>query len=272
MWPSTGMGQPQPWIFIGMGSWPLSEICSDKRSHSDNVMKGFPGFPEGKQRLTSIPNLFFSDLMPEIDHLAEMKVTLYAFWALSQKEGAVRYLRLVDFLNDSEFMRGMGATSTLAAEAVTDGIERAVARGTFLHVTVQSTDGVMDLYFMNTKKGRAAVEGIIRGEWRPNPADDEPLSLLVERPNIFVLYEQNIGSLTPIIADQLRDAENTYPLNWIEEAIELAVKNNVRKWRYVQTILERWRQEGKRDGISRRDTQTELRKQIPDEYQDIVKH
>ena len=63
-------------------------------------MKGFPGFPEGKQRLTSIPNLFFSDLLPDIDNLAEMKVTLYSFWALSQKEGAVRYIRLVDFMND----------------------------------------------------------------------------------------------------------------------------------------------------------------------------
>jgi DnaD/phage-associated family protein len=234
-------------------------------------MKGFPGFPEGKQRLTSIPNLFFSDLLPEIDNLAEMKVTLYAFWALSQKEGAVRYLRLVDFMNDTQFMKGMGPTSTLAAEAMADGIERAVARGTLLHVTVQSADGVTDLYFMNTKKGRAAVDGIIRGEWRPGPADDEPITLLIERPNVFVLYEQNIGPLTPIIADQLRDAEDTYPLDWIEEAIELAVKNNVRKWRYVQSILERWRQEGKRDGISRRDTQKELRKQIPDEYQDIVK-
>jgi DnaD/phage-associated family protein len=95
--------------------------------------------------------------------------------------------------------------------------------------------------------------------------------LLAERPNIFILYEQNIGSLTPLIADQLRDAEQTYPPEWIKEAIELAVENNARKWRYVQSILERWRQEGKKDGISGRDTQKELRRQIPDEYQDIVK-
>jgi DnaD/phage-associated family protein len=234
-------------------------------------MKGFPGFPEGKQRFTSVPNLFFSDLLPIIDDLSELKVTLYVFWALTQKEGPVRYLRLVDFLNDPEFMKGMGPTSTLAAEAVTDGVERAVARGTLLHVSVGSASGVVDLYFMNTVKGRAAVEGITQGEWRPNPDDDLPITLLAERPNIFILYEQNIGSLTPLIADQLRDAEQTYPPEWIKEAIELAVENNARKWRYVQSILERWRQEGKKDGISGRDTQKELRRQIPDEYQDIVK-
>jgi len=234
-------------------------------------MKGFAGFPDGKLRLTPMPNLFFSDLLTIIDDLAEMKVTLYAFWALAQREGPVRYLRLVDFLNDAQLMKGMGPTPSLAAEALSDGIERAVARGTFLQVNVESADGVMDLYFVNSEKGRAAVEGITRGEWRPNPDEDIPITLSAERPNVYVLYEQNIGPLTPIIADQLRDAEQSYPREWLEEAIRQAVQNNVRKWRYVHSILERWRQEGKVDGISRRDTQKELRGQVPDEYQDIVK-
>ena len=236
-------------------------------------MKGFPGFPDGKQRVTAVPNLFFSELLPIIDNLAELKVTLYAFWALTQKEGQVRYLRLADFLNDAAFLRALGPNTQMAAEALLDGVERAVARGVFLHVNIESAEGKLDLYFLNTEKGRAAVEGITRGEWRPLPDEAEPISLLVERPNVFVLYEQNIGALTPLIADELRDAEQTYPLRWIEDAIKLAVANNVRKWRYVLSILERWRQEGKQvpDGISRRDSQKELRQQIPDELRDIVK-
>jgi DNA replication protein len=236
-------------------------------------MKGFSGFPDGKQRVTAVPNLFFSELLPIIDNLAELKVTLYAFWALTQKEGQVRYLRLADFLNDAAFLRALGPNTQMAAEALLDGVERAVARGVFLHVNIESAEGKLDLYFLNTEKGRAAVEGITRGEWRPLPDEAEPISLLVERPNVFVLYEQNIGALTPLIADELRDAEQTYPLRWIEDAIKLAVANNVRKWRYVLSILERWRQEGKQvpDGISRRDSQKELRQQIPDELRDIVK-
>jgi DNA replication protein len=145
-------------------------------------MKGFSGFPDGKLRLTAVPNRFFSDLLPIIDNLAELKVTLYAFWALTQKEGKVRYMRLTDFLNDPEFIKGMGPTNELASEALLDGVERAVARGTFLHVKIESADGKMDLYFLNTEKGRAAVDGITRGEWRPNPDDEEPITLLVERP------------------------------------------------------------------------------------------
>jgi DnaD/phage-associated family protein len=234
-------------------------------------MKGFPGFPDGKLRLTQVPNLFFSDLLPIIDNLAELKVTLYAFWALTQRDGQVRYLRLTDFLNDTEFVKGLGPTTTLATENLLDGVERAVARGTFLHINIESADGRMDLYFLNTAKGRAAVDGITKGEWRPMPGDDEPITLLVERPNVFILYEQNIGPLTPIVAEELRDAEQTYPPRWIEEAIAIAVENNVRKWRYVLTILERWRQEGKQDGVGRRDTQKELRQQIPDDLKDIIK-
>ena len=234
-------------------------------------MKGFPGFPDGKLRLTQVPNLFFSDLLPHIDNLPELKVTLYAFWALTQKEGKVRYLRLADFLNDPEFIKGLGPTTNIATEALLDGMERAVARGTFLHINIESADGKMDLYFLNTEKGRTAVDGITRGEWRPNPDEDEPITLLVERPNIFILYEQNIGPLTPMIAEELRVAEQDYPPRWIEEAIQLAVENNVRKWRYVISILERWRQEGRQHGIGRRDSQKELRTEIPEEYKDIIK-
>lgn len=234
-------------------------------------MIGFPGFPGGKLRLTPIPNLFFSELLPNIDDLAELKVTLYAFWFVSQKEGAVRYLRLADFLADKIFMKGLEETGKSSSEALERGLELAVARGTFLHVLAETADGTLDLYFLNSEKGRAAVEGIESGDWRPLPDAEEPITLMAERPNIFVLYEQNIGSLTPLIADQLRDAEQTYPAAWIEEAIKLAVENNVRKWRYVLAILERWRQEGKQDGISSRDSRKELQRQIPEELRDIVK-
>ena len=50
-------------------------------------MKGFSGFPKGKTRITPVPNLFFSELMPFIDDIDELKLTLYCFWRLGLKEG-----------------------------------------------------------------------------------------------------------------------------------------------------------------------------------------
>lgn len=68
------------------------------------------------------------------------------------------------------------------------------------------------------------------------------------KPNIFTLYEANIGPLTPMIADTLQDAEKTYAVEWIAEVIEIAVKHNKRNWAYCEAILKRWNTEGKYDG------------------------
>ena len=225
-------------------------------------MKGFSGFPAGRQRTTPVPNLFFAELLPAIDHLGELKVTLYCFWRLSLKEGTFRYVRRADFLADEAFLRGLAPARREAEPLLNDGLERAVARGTLLHVSIESAEDVEDMYFMNTPKGRAAVEALTRGEWRPSGDPEAPVDLLVERPNVFNLYEQNIGPLTPMIADELRDAEENFPAQWIEEAIRLSVTNNARNWRYVLAILERWRTEGKNDREDRRDTEKSRRRYL----------
>jgi DnaD/phage-associated family protein len=91
------------------------------------------------------------------------------------------------------------------------------------------------------------LQAIEKGEWRLTGDERQPLAVYTERPNIFKLYESNIGTLTPMIAEALQDAEKTYPADWIEDAIRIAVKNNKRNWHYVEAILKRW-QEGGRDG------------------------
>jgi DnaD/phage-associated family protein len=67
----------------------------------------------------------------------------------------------------------------------------------------------------------------------------------VERPNLFRLYEQNIGPLTPLLADRMIHAMEEYPTDWIEEAIEESVAYNRRSWRYIQRILEQWMTQGR---------------------------
>ena len=225
-------------------------------------MRGFSGFPAGRVRTTPVPNLFFAELLPAIDHLGELKVTLYCFWRLNLKEGTFRYVRRADFLADEAFLKALAPARRDAERALDDGLERATARGTLLHVSIEGAGGGEHLYFMNTARGRAAVEALTRGEWRPTGDPETPIDLLVERPNVFNLYEQNIGPLTPMIADELRDAEENYPIGWIEEGIRVAVNNNVRKWRYVLGVLESWRTEGKDDRDDRRDTEKNRRRYL----------
>ncbi len=75
-----------------------------------DAMQGFPGFPAGKLPVTPIPNLFFSELLPLIDNLAELKVTLHLFWLIGKKSGALRYARLDELLGDDRLLTGLAAT------------------------------------------------------------------------------------------------------------------------------------------------------------------
>ncbi len=234
------------------------------------AQKGFPGFPAGKLRTTPVPNLFYSELLPAIDHLGELKLTLYAFWALAQKEGRFKYLRESEIAADEVFMRGLDSGGQDPREALVDALERAVARGTLLEATLRFTDGEEALYFLNTPKGRAAIEGIERGDWQPTGIEEHPVELKVERPNIFVLYEQNIGALTPMIADRLREAEDSYPAAWIEDAIRIAVENNVRKWRYVEAILEDWDRRGRDEREDRGDSEKARRRYVEGDFSDFI--
>ncbi len=231
--------------------------------------KGFPGFAEGKLRLTPIPNPFFSELLPAIDHLGEMKVTLYAFWALAQKEGSFRYLSRQEMVSDEVLMEGLTSQGITATEALDDALERSVARGTLLKASINFDEGAETFFFINTPKGRAALTGIEQGEWLPSGIMDTPIQLSIERPNIYTLYEQNIGPLTPMIAEKLRDSEQSYSAHWIEDAMRIAVENNVRKWRYIEAILEDWQTRGRDERKDRGDSEKARRRYVEGEFADF---
>ena len=236
-------------------------------------MKGFSGFPAGKVRFTSIPNLFFSELLPAIDDLAELKVTLHIFWLLSQKRGYPRYMSFRELSGDGVLLGSLKSLGQGSKESLREGLERAVARGTLLQVAVEQDGKRDDLYLVNTDQGRQAVEKIRGGQLEIGvtvlPAEP-PVE--VERPNIFDLYEQNIGLLQPLIAEQLKDAEQTYPGEWIEEAFQIAVEQNKRSWAYVRAILERWATEGKDDGKGKRDSRKDRYRYIEGKYAKYIKH
>jgi len=231
---------------------------------------GFDGFPLGKINTTRIPTLFFKELLPLIDDLNELKVTLYALWQITRLEGEVRFLKEEDFIGDPIFMEGMGATPAAQQRAVRAGLELAVNRGTLLKTTVPDQDDQLVIYFFNSPRGQAAVQSVADGSWRPSDGNGLSPTLSVEQPNIFQLYEENIGPLTPLIADTLREAEKTYPEVWIRQALEIAVQNNVRKWNYVEAILRSWQDGGRDERQDRRHTKKDRRAYLEDEFAGFI--
>jgi DNA replication protein len=212
------------------------------------MTRKFAGFYPAKAPLTSLPAAFFSDLLPLIDDLGELKLTLFCFRALYQKEGKYRYLRQRDFATDAALTAGLSA----AGAALDDALRRAVARGTLLTAETQINAQIERLYFMNTEQGREAVRQLEAGTWQADELGSI-IEILPEQPNIYRLYQENIGMVSsPIEADRLKEIEREYPAVWVADAIKEAVLNNQRSLRYIERTLKRWAEKGKDHATDRR--------------------
>jgi len=218
------------------------------------------GFSDS-ETFAKIPDSFFRDLLTQIDDLNELKVTLYALWRIGNMEGRAHYLRSQDF--------------TACVPEPGPALEKALKRGSLLKALPPAAGQAPRkrggaLFFLNSPRGRAAAASFAQGQWQPDEAGSMPPP--PERPNIFKLYEENIGPLTPLIADALKDAEKTYPPEWVAEALGIAVKKNKRNWKYVEAILHRWKEEGHAKKQDRRDAQEDGRRYAEGEYSDFIEH
>ncbi len=258
--------------------------------HGD--MPSFTGFPSGKNPFVPIPEVFFTQVLPEIEDSAELKITLHLFWLLAQKQGNPRCTSDRELLSDATLLRSLRRRGDPrpAEERLRQGLDQAVARGTLLRIHLklmsEGRDGAETIvwYFFNTARSRKVVAELQGGEMIPvrllTPVEEsrqeeqedsqesletieqiaekgytssqeqrarhtQNVQVQIERPNIFVLYEQNISLLSPLIAEELKDAADHYPAEWIEAAFREAVQQNKRKWSYIRAILRRWETEGR---------------------------
>ncbi|NCC35610.1 MAG: DnaD domain protein, partial [Chloroflexia bacterium] len=84
-------------------------------------------------------------------------------------------------------------------------------------------------------------------------------------------YEQNIGLVTPMLIDELREAEERYPREWIEEAMREAVRSNARSWRYIRKVLERWAANGRQDAADRAERPIDIEKYTSGEFDGLFR-
>ncbi len=212
-------------------------------------MTPFAGFPDNS-RYTPVPNLLFGQVLEEIDDPLALKCFLRVFWLHSQKKGYPRFLTQGELLSDRTLARVVSASGESIEAALEAALENTVKFGLLLHLRVESASGLVDAYVPNTQDGRRAAQRLRDFRLDVDVTDDRRAMPGVSsvRPNIFSLYEKNIGIITPIIAEELKEAEGYYPEGWIDEAFREAVVRNKRSWRYIEAILKRWKTEGKSHG------------------------
>ena len=173
-----------------------------------------------------LPGSFFTATIPKIQDLAELKTVLYAAYLVLRRQGNARP-DAVGLTHEELQVEITRLSPELTAEALHRALASAVEHGALSHKALD-IDGVLeDVYFV--------APSVCIGHRRPSA-------------NIFTLYERNIGMITPMIAEELKEAETLYPRLWVEEAFKEAVKLNKRSWKYIARILERWANEGKDSG------------------------
>lgn len=241
----------------------------------------FAGFPAGG-RATTVPSVFFSQVLPYIEDESELRVSLYVFYALGRRKGYPRFVTLNELRAESALMATLGEDGAQlpppsklqnadsenarktqkkdgngtggAVERLKSGLALAVERGTLLTLDIEHDGRQERIYLLNTPSGRRAVEQLRDGRIELGrvlpPVQEAPV---LERANIYQLYEENVGPLSPIVAQELHEAEELYPLEWIEEALNEAALQNKRSWRYAAAILQRWATEGRKRETAGRD-------------------
>ena len=207
----------------------------------------FEGFVTGGAA-TTLPAQFFVELLPEIDDEAELRVTLYALYAIARRRGELRAVRATELAAESPLVRTLERLG--GAPALTPALARAAERGSLLACPLDDGD---TLYFVNSEGGRRNLLRVQSGALAPPgvvPAAAAAASASAsgqrpERP--AQVYEREIGTLTPAVAEGLEQAAERYPEEWIVDALREAARSNARSWRYAEAILRRWDREGRND-------------------------
>jgi len=235
-------------------------------------MKQFSGFP-ARMDFTPVPNVFINRLMPLITNVLELKVTLHLFSMIYRKRGSLRFLAFPEIQGDNSLMTGLKEEGVSPEDVLRQGLDMAVERGTVLRIILSIDGNPQEVYFLNTEADRRSIDKIRSGELTIKGltiTNNVPAADIDNVPNIFTLYEQNIGMLTPMIADELREAEQQYPEEWVKDAIKEAVSMNKRNWRYISRILEVWATKGRGDEAGKEARKADPNKFIKGKYGHMV--
>jgi DNA replication protein len=227
--------------------------------------KVFKGIPDGAG-VTPIPDVFFTEAIAYIEDIDELKLVLHILWLWKRRKGYPRYITFTELKNDTVLINNIRREGTQESidEAVKHALDLATQHGILLSLTYNDGGKTEYVYFINTETEQKTIKRIEKGEivlTDMHLVDGDEHG--ARPPDIYTLYEQNIGIITPLLADELQEAQDRYPPEWIESAFKEAIKLNKRSWKYIARILERWNVEGKDDGKPGRDIQKE---RDPDRY------
>jgi DnaD/phage-associated family protein len=218
----------------------------------------FAGFP-GITRATAIPNVFFVAVLPRMRAPEELLAFLWVARLVQEQRNDALHITAAEVWANEPAMASFAAMGN-GRDGLKRGLAACVELGALLALRLAGEGGEETVFFVNNPGSRRTVARARAGDLVLRPgavALDVPVET---RPGVFRMYEEHIGTITPFAGERLMEAVETYPAAWIEEAFRTAAEMNVRNWRYVERILQRWLQEGRADEEPGRDSLEEQKR------------
>jgi DnaD/phage-associated family protein len=207
-------------------------------------MTEFTGFP-GIGKATAVPNLFFSAVLPRLDSPGALLAYLWVSRLAQEARAEQRCATAEDIWRQPAAVESF---ETLAGgrRGLDAGLAQCVELRALLALAVRGAGIDEVVYFQNDPMSRRTIARARAGELAIRPETTvAPIEAEQRRPGIFRLYEEHIGTITPMVGDRLVEAEDMYPAEWIEDAFREAAELNARNWRYIEKILRNWAEEGR---------------------------
>ena len=188
--------------------------------------------------IVPVPSALFGSLLDRISNLETLRCALRVIFLLHRKQGKLKYISVAEMVADPVLQWDGGPES---AEQILDTF---VEYGLLVKLSIDTKNS--GCYCLDNIANRRAItrvgNGAILGLEVPAVKSREEA---IPRPDIFKMYESNIGVIYPMAAERLKDIAIEYPEDWIAEAFREAVLHNSRNIKYIEAILRRWRDDGR---------------------------
>jgi DNA replication protein len=215
-------------------------------------MASVPRFPDRMESIP-IPAPFFGPLLEELQDPAELRCALRVIGLAQRVRSGPKLVTLGQLRADRVLLRSLRNDPEGSQRALERALVGLVEKGVLLNFWVDGNGSRKRAFMLDTSQGRQVAGWVAQGEsvklGQSSPSSSQ-LDILDR--SIFQLYEETVGVITPLLAEDLKDAEATYPAEWVIDAFRQAAVQNKRRWSYVAAILRRWQEEGRTDGESER--------------------
>tara|TARA_B100001013_G_scaffold215856_1_gene131509 strand:- start:1628 stop:2335 length:708 start_codon:yes stop_codon:yes gene_type:complete len=192
-------------------------------------------FPKGVH-FTPVPSPLLGPMLKHISSYNELVCLLRFLNLIHLEKKHPKWIEQNLLLSDEVLQSVIGSTS-----AILYALDKCVENGIILRTSLSKNEETQVLV-LNTFDSKSNIDRII------HDGAETTLEVIENKnqiENIFSLYENNIGTLNPLITEELKYAQDQYSEEWIKDAFREAVVNNARSWRYIQSILKNWGTNGR---------------------------